>query len=454
MISPFARLFCLILLVTLTLSTVTAIPIATQAATQLATQAATQAATAQGTQSALDATCQQYVKAALDATNKGCADTGRNQVCYGNISIKAQAQAGVTDFTFDQPGQTVPITSIQRLQLAVLNPTDQTWGVALFRIQADLPDTAPGQNVTLLAFGDVDIQDAGQAPGPSFNVTTTSTVTGRKQPSNTGPVLGQLPKNFVLTASGRTDDGTWLYVHAPNDASQNGWILASGVSTTGDINTLIVIDPTKPFYGPMQAFYLRTGVGEAACKGAPPDGILIQSPKQKARVNLSINDVQISLGSTLYLHTQMAKDKASNQISVATLEGSATVQSGGKSQTVAAGRQVEIPIDANLKASGPPGQVHPVDPNIAQTLPVGNLPVAVKVAPSSTGNTSASGPSAPTTGTFVCPSGSAVVMDYSVPGIGTKHLVTGCTCPGGTHTVSYSQVTSQGTASVTAQICN
>src|SRR5215468_260842 len=111
MISPFLRLFCLVFALMLVLGTISAIPDTSQA------QAATQPATAQGTQSAaLDATCQQYVKAALDATNKGCADTGRNQVCYGNISIKAEPQTGITNFTFDQPGQIVPIRSVQKLQ--------------------------------------------------------------------------------------------------------------------------------------------------------------------------------------------------------------------------------------------------------------------------------------------------------------------------------------------------
>jgi hypothetical protein len=417
-------------------------------------QAATQAATLQGTQAAQTDLCQKYVKAALDATNKGCANTGRNQVCYGNISIKAEAQSGVTDFTFDQPGQIVPITSIQRLQLGVLNPDNQTWGVALFRIQADLPDTAPGQNVTLLAFGDVDIQDAGQAPGPSFNVTTASTVTARTMPSNTGPVLGTLPKNYALIASGRTDDGLWLYVHPPSITTQHGWVLASAVTTTDDINSLMVIDPTKPVYGPMQAFYLRTGVGEATCKGAPPDGILIQSPKQKARVNLSINDVKINVGSTLYLFTQSGADKTSSKLALATLEGSATVASGGRSQTVNVGSQVEVPVDANLKASGPPGPVHPADLNVLRTLPVGNMPVPVNVTASGGQPAANRTPGTTAGGGYLCPSGSPVVVDEVIPGMVNQHVVTGCTCASGTHTINYSQSTPQGMASVTALVCN
>ncbi|HLY29185.1 MAG TPA: hypothetical protein VKQ72_22760, partial [Aggregatilineales bacterium] len=91
---------------------------ATPAATGAATVAsATQAATAAGTPAA----CTDLLQAAIASTDKGCANTGRNQVCYGNVSLKAEAQPGVADFSFDQPGQTVPIASIRKLELSSLD---------------------------------------------------------------------------------------------------------------------------------------------------------------------------------------------------------------------------------------------------------------------------------------------------------------------------------------------
>src|SRR5258708_4164488 len=305
--SFFVKGCSLLIMILLILSAMSPVP----ASSQAATQAATAQGTVQGTQQAQmqGDTCQQYVKAALEATNKGCANTGRNQVCYGNISIQAVPQSGVTDFTFAQPGQIVPVTSVQRLQLGVLNPDNNTWGVALFRIQADLPDTAPGQNVTLLAFG----------------VTTSDRSSVRTLPSNVAPLVWALPKNATITATGRTDDGSWLHIKMPTDPSTQGWLLASAVTTSSDLTTLSVLDPSKPIYGPMQAFYLRTGVGEAACKGAPPDGILIQSPKQTAHVTLSIDDVKITVGSTLYLLAQSGDARASSKLAVSTLEGTATI---------------------------------------------------------------------------------------------------------------------------------
>ena len=51
-----------------------------------------------------------------------------------------------------------------------MNASTGAWGVALMRIQANLPDTLPGQNVTMLIFGDVQIQNAGgeSSGGPSY----------------------------------------------------------------------------------------------------------------------------------------------------------------------------------------------------------------------------------------------------------------------------------------------
>src|SRR5258708_2107146 len=126
-----------------------------------ATVASTEAATAAATEAAA---CPDVIKAALDTTAKACAAAGRNQACYGNIALKADPQPDATGFAFDTPGQTVALSSLHDLQLSALDSINNTWGIALLRIQANLPDTAPGQNVTMLLFGDVQTQNAVQNP--------------------------------------------------------------------------------------------------------------------------------------------------------------------------------------------------------------------------------------------------------------------------------------------------
>jgi hypothetical protein len=97
---------------------------------------------------AQDATCPTIVRDALAATDSACASTGRNEACYGNISLDAQPQPGVSDFTFTKPGDLVNVSGVQTLTLSPLDQQENTWGVALMKLQANLPDTLPGQNVT------------------------------------------------------------------------------------------------------------------------------------------------------------------------------------------------------------------------------------------------------------------------------------------------------------------
>jgi hypothetical protein len=114
---------------------------------------------------AAQADCPTIVQTALDATDKACADTGRNQACYGNVNLQAVAQEGVPAFQFDAPGDIIDVAGVKTLQLEPLDAASDVWGIALMRLQANLPETLPGQNVTFLLFGDVEIRN-----GVSSNV--------------------------------------------------------------------------------------------------------------------------------------------------------------------------------------------------------------------------------------------------------------------------------------------
>lgn len=102
-------------------------------------------------------TCPQIVQQALASLDQWCGDTGRNQLCYGNVSIEAQPQPDVVDWRFEQVGDVVSIADLATLTLSALQADEDKWGVALMRVQANLPDMLPGQNVTFLMFGDVEI---------------------------------------------------------------------------------------------------------------------------------------------------------------------------------------------------------------------------------------------------------------------------------------------------------
>jgi hypothetical protein len=106
---------------------------------------------------AAQATCPGIVNDALTYLNRACSRTGRNQVCYGNLTLVAQPQPGVTDLKFAAPGDIESITRIQSLTLSIMNEALPEWGVSLMTLQASLPGVLPGQNVTFLLFGSVQL---------------------------------------------------------------------------------------------------------------------------------------------------------------------------------------------------------------------------------------------------------------------------------------------------------
>lgn len=107
-----------------------------------------------------DGTCPAIVETALDSADLYCSDTARNQVCYGHVALEAEPQSGITEFVFESVGDIEDVTEIETLRLKPLDEETGEWGVALMRLQANLPDTLPGQNVTFILFGDVEITNA------------------------------------------------------------------------------------------------------------------------------------------------------------------------------------------------------------------------------------------------------------------------------------------------------
>ncbi|MCB9459023.1 MAG: hypothetical protein H6670_05195 [Anaerolineaceae bacterium] len=123
--------------------------------------------------------CPDIVQTAMLTVNEMCAQTGRNEVCYGNAAMDAQPQANIARFEFEQQGDIEDISKLQALQLYELNEEEGVWGIALMRLQASIPDSLPGQNVTFLLFGDVAIAqaettsgDGNQAPMQAFYLQT------------------------------------------------------------------------------------------------------------------------------------------------------------------------------------------------------------------------------------------------------------------------------------------
>lgn len=289
-------------------------------------------------------------------------DTSRNQICYGNIVLTAVPRDGAPSLKFEKTGDRASVTDIESLRLSSMSLADDSWGVALMKVQANLPDTLPGQNVTFLLFGDVEI-DNSALDAPEVKLTTTHDVNVRARPSSSANnILTSIKSGTIVAANGRLAGNSWVRIKLDGD-KHGGWVSADYLK--GDLNALAVVKPTDTTWGPMQSFYFKTGKADRPCAEAPDSGILIQTPKGSGQIILNANDVEIRLGSTVYLQAQPG-----NVMTVSVVEGHATLTADGQTQLVPAGTQSTVHLDAAGKADGKPSVPKPYDAAALQTLPL------------------------------------------------------------------------------------
>ncbi len=323
------------------------------------------------------AECSDFIKAALEASEQVCSGTSRNQACYGHIHLEAQPQSIDVPFNFDEVGDKVDLAHLSTLRLSPMDLQNQTWGVAIMKIKADIADQASNHNATLLVFGDVQIQNAVPDQSQLVDVTVRgpSNANVRRLPSNRAFVMMALVPGQIIQARGRSKDHAWLYVVLPTGGT--GWVRQSLIQTTSDLDILPVIDPALTSYGPMQAFFLKNGDQQTTCSQAPNDGILIQTPEGVAEIRLWINEVKIKLGSTAFIQT----DPHQKTMVVNTLEGAAKVEALGVEQVSVAGTSITVPLDNNLVAAAPPGEPQPYNLSGVDVAPVDSLERHITVAP-------------------------------------------------------------------------
>jgi len=319
---------------------------------------------------AQDNTCPSLVQSALDTVTASCEDTGRNQVCYGNIVLSATLTDDSPELSFENPGDLADVIYINALELSVLKTPDE-WGIALMKIQANLPDTLPGQNVTVLLFGDVYIENqAAMLPDPLQGKITAS-ANLRSGPSTDYRVVGAGTIDEEVAVDARNASGDWFRIFR-SESDDLAWIFGSLIEIDGDSNTLSVVEVEDPVatgqFGPMQAFYFRSGIGDLSCTEAPPDGILIQTPQGAGSIDLSVNDVRIELGSTAFL-TAVPDD----YLTITLLEGQGTISAAGRNITIPTGLRGRVPLDSEGLAAGPPELVTYESSEVME-LPIEILP--------------------------------------------------------------------------------
>ncbi|QPC82003.1 hypothetical protein G4Y79_20285 [Phototrophicus methaneseepsis] len=150
-----------------------------------------------GTVLAQQTQCYEFVQRAFASVDEYCSTTGRNEACYGNVALDAEPQVGVNEFHFSSVGDIENVTNIQSLKLYDLDESVGVWGIAFMRLQANLPDTLPGQNATVILFGDVSLENNDDLDSKNLQAFYLQTGLGR-------PSCSEVPQSGLLI---QTPDG-------------------------------------------------------------------------------------------------------------------------------------------------------------------------------------------------------------------------------------------------------
>lgn len=286
--------------------------------------------------------CTAMVQQALSVANSACSMTQRNELCYGNIFGEVTPLESSAQLAFHAVGDVVSLYQVRSLELSPLDALNSLWGVALMQVQANLPDTLPGQNITFLMFGDVSIEDTGYTQ-TGIMAAALQTVNVRSWPSTEGRVLGTIPYGSAVEATGRWVSETgdvWLRISYVDRVIRTGWVYGNLFDVA--FNDVPLVDGTSRVLNPMQAFYFRPGIGQTTCNEAPASGMLVQTPSGVGMVNFSVNGVDVALGSTALITME-----GTERMHIALLEGRSMVSAGGVHRYLVPGTTLAIDLRPN-----------------------------------------------------------------------------------------------------------
>jgi len=105
-----------------------------------------------------NASCRALIEKAMQASDDFCNGIGSNQACYGNNTIKADLEPGTTQ-KFSERGDIIDVDQVRRISASSLELDGNEWGVAVFRVIANLPRSLPGQTVTMVVFGNTTLDN-------------------------------------------------------------------------------------------------------------------------------------------------------------------------------------------------------------------------------------------------------------------------------------------------------
>ena len=242
-------------------------------------------------------TCNALVETAFEFIGNNCDGLGRNRACYGYNRLEATFFEGFAAAAFSQPSDRTDVETLRTISTRPLDLDENEWGLAVMNLQANIPNTLPGQNAVFLMFGDVAVEDTTMdvpSSGQTIRVRLGAAASLREDPLPSADVLTELAAGTEVDLTSLSENGLWVRATAQDLV---GWLLARPLGV--DLSALSVYAPEE--FQPMQSIYFTTGVGTANCEETP-DLLVVQGPRD-ITIQMQINGADVQLGSTIALRT-------------------------------------------------------------------------------------------------------------------------------------------------------
>lgn len=102
--------------------------------------------------------CTAIVTQALASVDTICEGLDRNSACYGANTVNSETVVSPRpEGFFEIPGDQEQLPNFTMIQPTPLNPETEEFGVSLLNVQANVPNTVPGQAVLFMLVGDASL---------------------------------------------------------------------------------------------------------------------------------------------------------------------------------------------------------------------------------------------------------------------------------------------------------
>lgn len=284
-------------------------------------------------------TCETVVKQALAEVGDACTDLSRNSACYGYNRLRPIFNTEVESDFFTQQADQTDISKLLSLQTSPLDTETGEWGIAVLNLQANLPDTLPGQSLRFILLGDVNVRNdvppiEGAATREPIVLHTVTAADIYTAPDSDAEVVTSVQAGDELIGDQISDDAEWVRVII--DDTTFGWLpqaFIEELNSTADLPTTSSLP-----LAPMQAFHIQAAGNGVTCTESP-SMLVLQSP-QHTQVSITANGAEVTLGSTVAMWTT-----SDGRLVILTIDGLATVNG----VEIPAGYRADAPIDPTTK---------------------------------------------------------------------------------------------------------